>query len=197
MLACADIEEGMVLREAGVRAPILVFGALSVSDLDGVFSHRADADHLDAVGAARALQAARRGTATTLRCHLKIDTGMNRLGFRHDNLDRTLPEVAASREPCGRRRLHALRDRRRARIIRRSRAAARFASTHVCARLPSLGIAGPRPSRREQRGAAARRAGLVRLRPARACCSTASFRRRSPRRCRCDLPCHSTVVSWR
>ena len=33
MLACADIEEGVVLREAGVRVPILVFGALSVSDL--------------------------------------------------------------------------------------------------------------------------------------------------------------------
>jgi alanine racemase len=31
-----------------------------------------------------------------LACHLKIDTGMNRLGFRHDNLARTLPEVAAS-----------------------------------------------------------------------------------------------------
>ena len=31
-----------------------------------------------------------------LHCHLKIDTGMNRLGFRHDNLARTLPEVAAS-----------------------------------------------------------------------------------------------------
>jgi len=30
-----------------------------------------------------------------LRCHLKIDTGMNRLGFRHDNVRRTLPEVAA------------------------------------------------------------------------------------------------------
>lgn len=39
MLACADIEEGIVLREAGVRAPILVFGALSVSDLDGIFTH--------------------------------------------------------------------------------------------------------------------------------------------------------------
>ena len=37
MLACADIEEGVVLRRAGVRVPILVFGALSVSDLDGVF----------------------------------------------------------------------------------------------------------------------------------------------------------------
>ena len=39
MLACADIEEGIVLRRAGVRVPILVFGALSVSDLDGVFQH--------------------------------------------------------------------------------------------------------------------------------------------------------------
>jgi len=28
--------------------------------------------------------------------HLKIDTGMNRLGFRHDNLRRTLPELLGS-----------------------------------------------------------------------------------------------------
>src|SRR6187397_416505 len=39
MLACADIEEGIVLRRAGVRAPILVFGALGISDLDGVFDY--------------------------------------------------------------------------------------------------------------------------------------------------------------
>ena len=37
MLACADIEEGIVLRRAGASVPILVFGALSVSDLDGLF----------------------------------------------------------------------------------------------------------------------------------------------------------------
>ena len=39
MLACADIEEGVQLRDAGIRRPILVFGALSISDLsitDGV-----------------------------------------------------------------------------------------------------------------------------------------------------------------
>src|SRR5262245_12358440 len=40
LLACADIEEGAVLRAAGVRAEILVFGALSVSDLDGLFDCR-------------------------------------------------------------------------------------------------------------------------------------------------------------
>ena len=95
MLACADIEEGIVLREAGVRAPILIFGALSVSDLDGVFSH-ALTPTISTPGAARALQTAAAKHGTTLRCHLKIDTGMNRLGFRHDNLDRTLPEVAGS-----------------------------------------------------------------------------------------------------
>src|SRR4029077_13155261 len=40
LLACADIEEGSALRAAGVRAEILVFGALTVSDLDGLFDCR-------------------------------------------------------------------------------------------------------------------------------------------------------------
>ena len=96
MLACADIEEAIVLRQAGVRAPILVFGALSVSHLDGVFEHGLTPT-ISTPGAARALEAAAASRGLVLGCHLKIDTGMNRLGFRHDNLDRTLPEVAASR----------------------------------------------------------------------------------------------------
>jgi alanine racemase len=95
MLACADIEEGIVLRDAGVRVPILVFGALSVSDLDGVFSHNLTPT-ISTPSAARALQAAAARHGVSVRCHLKIDTGMNRLGFRHDNLGRTIPEVAAS-----------------------------------------------------------------------------------------------------
>ncbi|HET7216808.1 MAG TPA: alanine racemase [Vicinamibacterales bacterium] len=95
MLACADIEEAIVLREAGVRAPILVFGALSVSELDGVFAHDLTPT-LSTPGAARALQAAAARHGVTLRCHLKIDTGMNRLGFRHDNIAQTLPEVAGN-----------------------------------------------------------------------------------------------------
>lgn len=95
MLACADIEEGIVLREGGVRIPILVFGALSVSDLDGVFTHNLTPT-ISTPSAARALQAAAAKRSTQLHCHLKIDTGMNRLGFRHDNLRRTLPEISAS-----------------------------------------------------------------------------------------------------
>jgi alanine racemase len=95
MLACADIEEGIVLREAGVRVPILVFGALSVSDLDGLFTY-ALTPTISSPGAARAVQAAAARRRTTIGYHLKIDTGMNRLGFRHDNLRRTLPDLLGS-----------------------------------------------------------------------------------------------------
>jgi alanine racemase len=96
MLACADIEEGVLLREAGVRMPILVFGALSISDVSGLFDYDL-VPTISTPSAARALQAAAAARARTLHCHLKIDTGMNRLGFRHDGLARTIPALAASR----------------------------------------------------------------------------------------------------
>jgi alanine racemase len=95
LLACADIEEGAALRAAGVRAEILVFGALSVSDLDGLFDCRLTPT-ISTPGAARAVQAAAARYKQTLRYHLKIDTGMNRLGFRSDHLQKTLPELLAS-----------------------------------------------------------------------------------------------------
>lgn len=95
MFSCADIEEGVVLRQAGVRAPIIVFGALSVSDLDGLFEFDLTPT-VSSPGAARAVHAAAAARRTIIPVHLKIDTGMNRLGFRHDNLGRTLPAVLAS-----------------------------------------------------------------------------------------------------
>lgn len=95
MLAVADIEEGVDLRRSGIDAPILVFGALSVSDVDGVFDHGLTPT-VSSPAAAAALQTAAAQRATTLHYHLKIDTGMNRLGFRHDNLRRTLPALLAS-----------------------------------------------------------------------------------------------------
>ena len=94
-LAVADIEEGLELRDAGITGRILVFGALSVSDVAGVFTHDLTPT-LSSPAAARALAAAAAARGTRLTCHLKIDTGLNRLGFRFDNLQRSLPEVLAS-----------------------------------------------------------------------------------------------------
>jgi alanine racemase len=95
MLACADIEEAVALRRAGIGVEILVFGALGVSDVSGVFDYRLTPT-ISTPSAGRALQAAAAARGVTLRYHLKIDTGMNRLGLRYDNLSRTLPELIAS-----------------------------------------------------------------------------------------------------
>jgi alanine racemase len=95
ILACADIEEAVVLREAGVTSEILIFGALSVSDVAGVFEYNLTPT-ISTPGAGRSLQAAAAARGVRLSCHLKIDTGMNRLGLRFDNLEHTLPEIVAS-----------------------------------------------------------------------------------------------------
>ncbi len=96
ILACADIDEGIRLREAGVTIPILVFGALSISDLGGVFNYDLTPT-VSSPAAAAALEDAAAARGTRLRCHLKLDTGMNRLGFRFDNLGRTMPAVLGAR----------------------------------------------------------------------------------------------------
>jgi alanine racemase len=95
MLACADIEEGVELRRSGIELPILVFGALSVSDLDGVVDYRLTPT-VSTPAAARALAALAERRRLVLPCHLKVDSGMNRLGFRHDNLVQTMPAVLRS-----------------------------------------------------------------------------------------------------
>jgi alanine racemase len=95
MLAVADIEEGVDLRAAGIRIPILVFGALSVSEVSGVFDYGLTPT-ISSPAAGVALETAAATRGVTLAYHLKIDTGLNRLGFRHDNLRRTLPPLLRS-----------------------------------------------------------------------------------------------------
>jgi alanine racemase len=95
MLACADIEEAIVLRHGGVRAEILVFGALSVSDLHGLVEFGLTPT-VSTPMAARAVETAAREHGVRLRYHLKIDTGMHRLGFRYDNLSQTVSDLLGS-----------------------------------------------------------------------------------------------------
>ena len=99
MLACADIEEGVKLREAGVQLSILVFGALSISDLKGIFEFDLTPT-VSSPAAAKALQEAAVSRGIKLGCHLKVDTGMNRFGFRHDNLHNMMPEVFGCKDPA-------------------------------------------------------------------------------------------------
>jgi alanine racemase len=80
MLAVSLVEEGLELRAAGIRAPILVLGAYYNRHHDEVLAERLtpvvyDPADLEQFAAA----AGRRGRRADL--HIKIDTGMSRLGI--------------------------------------------------------------------------------------------------------------------
>jgi alanine racemase len=85
MLAVALVEEGALLRQAGIRAPILVMGAMPADEVACAMEHDLRATVTDS---AAALQLDRQAAACgkPLTVHLKIDTGMNRLGVRPDEL---------------------------------------------------------------------------------------------------------------
>ena len=197
LLACADIEEGAALRAAGVQADILIFGALSVSDLDGLFDC-ALTPTISTPGAARAVQAAAAKYKRRLPYHLKIDTGMNRLGFRYDNLRRTLPELLASENLELQAVYTHFRDRRRSRLAALQRAAAPVRARagrgrRHQPRSRQEPLFAPKPRARQPGVRTCTRATAPRCCGTRACgttasvpaCScTASFRRRSRRRSR-------------
>ncbi len=99
MLAVALVEEGVELREAGLAAPVLVLGAAYDERYDLLVRHRLvpvvfEAAHL------RGLAEAARAAGVRAAAHLKVDTGMGRIGLRPQELPafldlaRRTPEVA-------------------------------------------------------------------------------------------------------
>jgi alanine racemase len=86
MLGVATVSEATPLREAGIRAPILVFGYTPPWQMR-------EAAYLDltvtlySIEAAQALSRAATALNKTVRVHVKVDTGMGRLGIRAEELD--------------------------------------------------------------------------------------------------------------
>lgn len=84
-LAVALIEEGLELRNAGVRAPILVMGGSYEGGYELLVSHRLTPtlfrrEHVERLAEA----ASRLGVRAPV--HLKLDTGMSRLGVQPEEL---------------------------------------------------------------------------------------------------------------
>ena len=78
-LAVAYLEEGILLRRAGIRCPILVLGGVVGEQIPLFLQHdlRITASSVAKLEAVEACAAAAGATATV---HLKIDTGMERVG---------------------------------------------------------------------------------------------------------------------
>ena len=77
----ARIEEALTLRENGVTCPILVMGYTPPQNVPDAVANRISLTVDDPDVAAQYVQIA---TNTPLSCHLKVDTGMSRLGIHVD-----------------------------------------------------------------------------------------------------------------
>lgn len=88
-LGVAFAEEGKALRESGLRLPIHVFALSHDRQAELCVEHRLDAT-VGSVAGVLALQRAAERRRRTASVHLKIETGMNRVGVRPDELSAVL-----------------------------------------------------------------------------------------------------------
>ena len=139
----ALVEEGVELREAGIDAPILVLSEPAAEAADAVVAHRLTPVVYTAAGIdALAKAVADRGAPEPLPVHLKVDTGMHRVG--------AAPEDAVALAHAGRRAHRAASSKASARTSRwptspttRTPASSSRGSDAVLAELDAAGVRPP------------------------------------------------------
>jgi alanine racemase len=94
-LGVAFVEEGIALRRAGLRVPILVMGGVYGRQLGEFLAHDL-AITVSSIDKLRLAEAAAESIGRTARVHLKIDTGMNRIGVQSDRAADFLEAAFAS-----------------------------------------------------------------------------------------------------
>lgn len=88
----ATLEEGLELRRAGIQAPILILAGLYPDQLDAVLRHRLTPAVYD-LETLHGLEALARRRKMSVNIHLKVDTGMGRIGLPALDTDSWLPDL--------------------------------------------------------------------------------------------------------
>jgi alanine racemase len=97
-LAVAFVEEGIELRNAGVNTPILVLGAINNDQIPLFLKNSIDLTG-SSIEKLQAISKCAKDLDLIANVHLKIDTGMNRIGVQWDRVDKflniafTLPNI--------------------------------------------------------------------------------------------------------
>ena len=94
-LAVAFLEEGAVLRQAGIVCPILVMGGLDTSQIPD-FLHFNLTMTVSSVHAVGPIEEAADRLGTVARVHAKVDTGMGRMGVRPEGAAELLDALRRS-----------------------------------------------------------------------------------------------------
>ncbi|MBQ6902226.1 MAG: alanine racemase, partial [Oscillospiraceae bacterium] len=80
ILAVACLSEALELRESGIKMPVMIFGATPPDCADILSEHRI-IQSVHSLEYAKALNDALESSGKTLAVHIKLDTGMSRLGI--------------------------------------------------------------------------------------------------------------------
>lgn len=88
----ATVEEGMELRKGGIRAQILVLAGVYPEQLDDLLQHHLT-PVLSELEIMHRLEAEMGRRRSSLSFHLKVDTGMGRIGFLAAEIDSWLPQL--------------------------------------------------------------------------------------------------------
>lgn len=88
----ATLEEAAELREAGIQTPIIVLAGVYPNQIEQFLAHSLTPVVHEVVGL-KHLDDAVKSSGATLNVHVKVDTGMGRLGFLAAEADCWIPEL--------------------------------------------------------------------------------------------------------
>ena len=91
-LGVASIDEGIKLRNAGIKSPILVLGLILKKDILPLFNYNLTPTVCD-VEMASALNRKAAALKKPIHLHIKVDTGMGRIGILHDYAFRLVKQI--------------------------------------------------------------------------------------------------------
>jgi len=90
-LGVAYLEEGIALRESGIEVPILVLGGIANQQIPSYIKYNLTIT-APSIGKLQAIDQIAKHLNTRAKVHLKIDTGMERIGVHYFNADQLIQE---------------------------------------------------------------------------------------------------------
>ncbi len=94
MLGVAFADEGIELRESGIKAPVLVF--FDTKNIDALIKYNLTPTVFD-LNTAKKFSTAAVKKRKLISIHIKVDTGMGRVGFNTENALKDIPRIAKLR----------------------------------------------------------------------------------------------------